>query len=46
MTYTDVITALEKSKKFEYPVGWGTDLQSEHERWLTEERIRSSSCIS
>jgi asparaginyl-tRNA synthetase len=41
MTYTDAISALEKSgKKFEFPVKWGVDLQSEHERWLTEEHVK------
>jgi asparaginyl-tRNA synthetase len=40
MTYTDAIAALEKSgRKFEFPVRWGVDLQSEHERYLTEELI-------
>jgi asparaginyl-tRNA synthetase len=40
MTYTDAIAALEKSgKKFEFPVKWGMDMQSEHERWLTEEHV-------
>ena len=40
MTYTDAIAALEKSgKAFEYPVQWGIDLQSEHERYLTEELV-------
>jgi asparaginyl-tRNA synthetase len=40
MTYTDAIAALEKSgKAFEFPVRWGMDLQSEHERWLTEEHV-------
>jgi asparaginyl-tRNA synthetase len=40
MDYTDAITLLEKStKKFEYPVSWGVDLQSEHERWLAEEHV-------
>jgi asparaginyl-tRNA synthetase len=40
MTYTQAIAALEKSsKKFEFPVRWGMDLQSEHERWLTEEHV-------
>ena len=40
MTYTDAVKALEKSgKKFEFPVQWGIDLQSEHERWLTEEHV-------
>lgn len=38
MTYTDAIKALEKApKKFDYPVSWGLDLQSEHERYLAEE---------
>jgi asparaginyl-tRNA synthetase len=41
MTYTDAITALEKSgKTFEFPVRWGMDLQSEHERWLTERHAK------
>ena len=40
MSYTDAIAALERSgKKFEFPVRWGMDLQSEHERWLTEEHV-------
>ena len=38
--YTDAITLLQKSgKKFDYPVEWGLDLQTEHERWLTEEHV-------
>jgi asparaginyl-tRNA synthetase len=42
MTYTDAIAALEKSRKtFEFPVRWGMDLQSEHERWLTEEHVKA-----
>lgn len=37
-SYTYAIRILEKSgKKFDYPVKWGMDLQSEHERYLTEE---------
>ena len=41
MTYTDAVDALEKSgKKFEFPVKWGMDLQTEHERWLTEEHLK------
>jgi len=41
LTYTDAITLLEKAdKKFEYPVKWGIDLQSEHERYLAEEHIK------
>jgi asparaginyl-tRNA synthetase len=40
MTYTQVIAALERSgKTFEYPVRWGIDLQSEHERYLTEQLV-------
>jgi len=39
--YSDAINQLEKSKKkFEYPVFWGTDLQTEHERYLTEELLK------
>jgi asparaginyl-tRNA synthetase len=42
ISYTDAIAALEKSgKKFEFPVHWGMDLQSEHERWLTEEHVKA-----
>src|SRR5687767_258631 len=38
--YTDAIGLLQKSgKKFDFPVEWGLDLQTEHERWLTEEHI-------
>jgi asparaginyl-tRNA synthetase len=40
MDYTAAIAALEKSgKNFEFPVAWGADLQSEHERYLTEELV-------
>jgi len=43
MDYTEAISRLEKvvaeGHKFEFPVKWGMDLQSEHERWLTEEHI-------
>src|SRR5688572_32048463 len=42
MTYTDAVSALEKSgKTFEFPVRWGMDLQSEHERWLTEDHVKA-----
>jgi len=42
MTYTEAIAALEQSgKTFEFPVRWGIDLQSEHERWLTEEHVKA-----
>jgi asparaginyl-tRNA synthetase len=39
MDYGEAIQVLERAKgtKFEFPVAWGIDLQSEHERWLTEE---------
>lgn len=38
LTYTEAIDLLTKSgKKFDYPVSWGADLQTEHERYLTEE---------
>jgi len=41
ITYTDAVQLLEKApRKFEFPVHWGTDLQSEHERYLTEEVFR------
>jgi asparaginyl-tRNA synthetase len=37
VTYTEAVSELEKSKaEFEYPVFWGCDLQSEHEKFLTE----------
>ena len=38
VSYTDAVNILIKSgKKFDYPVKWGIDLQTEHERYLTEE---------
>jgi asparaginyl-tRNA synthetase len=40
LTYTEAISILEKSgEKFEFPVSWGIDLQSEHERYLTDKHI-------
>ncbi len=37
ITYTEAVESLQKAKKkFEYPVEWGKDLQTEHERFLTE----------
>ncbi len=42
LTYSEAVSALEKSgKTFEFPVRWGIDLQSEHERWLTEEHVKA-----
>ena len=44
LTYTEGIAILEEAvkngKKFEFKVGWGTDLQSEHERYLVEEHFK------
>ncbi len=41
LTYTEGVEILQKSKKsFEFPVEWGKDLQSEHERYLTEEHFK------
>ncbi len=38
--YSDAITLLQKSgRTFDFPVEWGLDLQTEHERWLTEEHV-------
>jgi asparaginyl-tRNA synthetase len=41
MDYTDAIRILEQAKqKFEFPAHWGVDLQSEHERYITEQHAR------
>ncbi len=41
ITYTEAIKVLEKAgDKFEFPVKWGVDLQSEHERYLTEKTFK------
>jgi asparaginyl-tRNA synthetase len=41
MDYTEAIGILERAKqKFEYPVKWGVDLQSEHERYITEQHAK------
>ncbi|MGD1952972.1 MAG: asparagine--tRNA ligase [Leptolyngbyaceae cyanobacterium] len=41
ITYTDAINLLEKcDKKFEYPISWGLDMQSEHERYLAEDYFK------
>jgi len=41
LPYRDAIAILEKSgKKFKYPVGFGNDLQTEHERFLTEQHFK------
>jgi len=45
LTYTEAVARLQAGiaagQTFEYPVEWGTDLQSEHERWLTEVAFKS-----
>jgi asparaginyl-tRNA synthetase len=41
MDYSEAISVLERAKeKFEFPVKWGIDLQSEHERYLTEKHVK------
>jgi asparaginyl-tRNA synthetase len=41
LTYTEAVDILEKSgQKFEYPISWGKDMQSEHERFLTEQHFK------
>ncbi len=41
LDYTDAVEILKKSgKDFKYPVEWGCDLQTEHEKYLTEERFK------
>lgn len=41
MSYTEAVDILTKSgEAFEYPVSWGVDLQSEHERYLTEKHVQ------
>jgi asparaginyl-tRNA synthetase len=47
ISYTDAIKELEKAKeKFEFPVGWGHDLQSEHERFLTDKVFKGPVIVS
>ncbi len=41
LSYTEAVDVLTKSQqKFEFPVAWGHDLQSEHERYLTEQHFK------
>jgi len=41
LTYTEAVDILKSAKqKFEFPVDWGTDLQSEHERYLVEKHFK------
>ena len=51
VTYTQAIDLLQRSKpykkkKFKYPVEWGVDLQSEHERWLVEKHFNGPVIIT
>ena len=50
ITYTEAIEILEKAvaggRKFEYPVSWGIDLQTEHERFLTEEHFKRPTFVT
>ncbi len=42
LSYTEAVKVLKESKEnFEFPVEWGTDLQSEHERYLCEKKFKS-----
>lgn len=43
LSYSDAVELLLKAKvKFEFPVKWGSDLQSEHERYLTEKEFNGT----
>jgi len=47
VTYTEAVEMLEKENaKFEYPVHWGMDLQTEHERYLTEKIFQKPVFVS
>lgn len=51
ITYTEAVEILQnskpyKKKKFKYPVAWGTDLQSEHERYLVEKHFQNPVIIT
>ncbi|MCP4724380.1 MAG: asparagine--tRNA ligase, partial [bacterium] len=46
ITYTEAIDILKASdEKFEFPVEWGCDLQSEHERYITEKKIKKPAIV-
>ncbi len=46
LEYTEAIKILESAtKKFEYPVKWGIDLQTEHERYLTDEHVKGPTFV-
>ncbi len=47
ITYTEAVKLLEEHKdKFQYPVFWGADLQTEHERYLTEEIFKKPTFVT
>jgi asparaginyl-tRNA synthetase len=47
ITYTEAVKLLEKADvTFEYPVSWGTDLQSEHERYLCEQLFKKPTIVT
>lgn len=50
VTYTEAVKILEEAqtagKEFEYPVSWGCDLQTEHERFLTEEHFKRPTFVT
>ena len=50
VTYTEAVSILEdavaKGHTFEYPVSWGIDLQTEHERFLTEEHFKRPTFVT
>jgi asparaginyl-tRNA synthetase len=47
VTYTEAIALLQKSgKTFEYPVEWGLDMQSEHERYLAEDLFKKPTIVT
>lgn len=50
VSYTDAISILKEAQaqgtKFEYPVDWGTDLQTEHERYLTEQHFKRPTFVT
>ena len=47
ITYTEAVEILEKHKdKFQYPVFWGADLQTEHERFITEEVFKKPTFVT
>lgn len=47
ISYTEAVKKLQESgKKFDYPVSWGIDLQTEHERYLTEELTKCPTFVT